>query len=107
MTRMDLLANVHSGLPWPSVRYIAVNVVSPGVSPLSTELAEARCTDCPARTTAFASEAANVFAPVAANDTRHEVEFALPIIALVTDTSTLPEVGTLTVAEGPGVVRGT
>jgi hypothetical protein len=82
-----------------------VNVVLAAVSPPRTDVAEARCRACPARITAFASEAATVFPPLAAKDIRHEVEALFPVVAVVTETSTLPEAGTITVTEGPTVVR--
>lgn len=97
--------NVQVRLPEPSALYFAVNVVLPGASPLRTDVADARCNAAPARMTAFASAAATVFAPVAAYDIRHDVELALPNTSVVTETSTLPEAGTVTVAAGPTVVK--
>jgi hypothetical protein len=105
ITIIALFAYVQVRLPVPCVLYCAVNVVLPGVRPLRTDVADARCTADPARMTAFASKAAAVFAPLMAYDIRHEVAAALPVMALVTPTSTLPDAGTVTVTDGPGVVR--
>jgi hypothetical protein len=54
----------------------------------------------PARISAVPSEA--VTKPVPVNDIKQDVEFALPSIWAVTETSTTPEAGTVTVTEGPG-----
>jgi hypothetical protein len=64
-----------------------------------TEVADARCSADPARITAFASSAVT---PVAAYDIKQDVALALPCTSVVTETSTLPEAGTVTVAVGPG-----
>jgi hypothetical protein len=64
-----------------------------------TDVADARCNADPARITAFESTAVT---PVAENDIRQDVALALPCIWAVTETSTLPEAGTVTVAVGPG-----
>lgn len=92
-------------LPEPAALYLAVKTVLPGVSPLRTEFADARCNADPARITAFESTAATVFAPVEAYDIKHDVELAFPNTSVVTETSTLPEAGTVSVTEGPTVVR--
>ena len=68
------------------------------VSPLTIDTAVARCSDDPARINAVASEAAT---PDPANDIKQDVALALPCIWDVTETSTTPEAGTVTVAEGP------
>jgi hypothetical protein len=67
-------------LPVPSTLYSAVNVVLPGVNPLRTDVADARCIADPARISAVVSEAARVVAPLTANDMRHDVAAALPSI---------------------------
>ena len=47
-----------------------------------------------------------MFAPVPANDMEQDTAPELPVMPLVTDTSTLPEAGTVSVTAGPGVVKG-
>jgi hypothetical protein len=54
---------------------------------------------------AFASTAVIVFAPVPAKDMKHAVELALPSWDEVSETSSLPEAGTVTVIVGPTVAR--
>jgi hypothetical protein len=100
-----LFENVQLRAPEPCALYCAVKVVLPAVSPLTTVVELARCNVPPARMAAFASEAASVFAPLAANDIKHAVELALPTVVAVTTTRTLPEAGTTSVADGPTVVR--
>src|SRR5215211_5293798 len=56
--------------------------------------------------TALVTDGARVFAPVMAYDISQEVEAELPTIAAVTETRTVPEAGTSTVTEGPGVGSG-
>ena len=97
--RLYQVAYVHCVLPVPWFRYSAVKVLlTPGVRPVSTAVAVARCMAAPARITAVASEAVT---PVAAKDIKQDVELALPCIWDVTETSTTPVAGTVTVAEGP------
>ena len=103
---IDLLTNVHVALPPPPSRlYFPVKVVLPGLSPLRTADALARCKVPEARVTALASTAAIVLAPVPANDMKQDTEPELPVMPLVTDTSTLPEAGIVSVTAGPTVVR--
>jgi hypothetical protein len=45
-------------------------------------------------------------APVLANDMTQDTAPELPVMPLVTDTSTLPEAGIVSVTAGPGVFRG-
>ena len=104
---IDLFTNKHVAAPPPPSRlYIAVSVVLPGVSPLRTDDALARCKVPAARVTALASMAGKMFAPVPANDMKQDTAPELPIMPLVADTSTLPEAGTTSVTTGPGVFSG-
>ena len=91
--------------PPPETLYLAVKVVLPGVSPVRTDDALARCKAEPAWITAFASAAAMLLAPVARKDMKHAVELAFPIELVVTDTRTRPEAGIVSVAVGPTVAR--
>jgi hypothetical protein len=96
-----LFENVQS--PGPDDLYCAVIVMlPPGVRPLRRDAADARCNAVPAKMTAFASEAATVFAPLTAYDMKHDVEPVLLIMPLATETSTFPVAGTVTVCAGPG-----
>jgi hypothetical protein len=105
---IERLTNVQLPLPPPPSRlYLAVKVVLPGVRPLRTADALARCNVPDARVTALASTAAALLAPDAANDTKHETAPELPVMPLVTETRTLPEAGTVNVTAGPPVVRST
>ncbi len=103
ITAIALFAKVQVRLPVPCALYCAVKVVLPGVSPLTTAAADARVSSEPETSKAFESDATSP--PLDANDIRQFVPLALPINAAVTVTSTLPEAGTVTVADGPGVVR--
>jgi hypothetical protein len=104
---IDLFTNAQVAEPPPPSRlYIAVNVVLPAVSELRTDVALDRCKVPEERVTALASVAAKVLAPEAANDMKQDTAPELPVMPLVTDTSTLPEAGTVSVARGPAVVRG-
>jgi len=106
MAMIDRFTNVHDPLPPPPSRlYFPVKVVLPGASPLTTADALARCNVLDARVTELASEAAVTLAPVVANDMKQDTEPELPVMPLVTDTSTLPEAGTVNVTAGPTVVR--
>ena len=108
MTMIDLFESVQLAPPPPPASlYLPVNVVLPGVRELSTDEALARCRVDPERITAFASAAATVLAPVAANDMKHETEAEVPAAPVVTETRTLPEAGTVTVTAGPTVARST
>jgi hypothetical protein len=91
-------------LPVPWFRYSAEKVsLTSGVRPVTIAVAVARCMAAPARITAVASEAAVRKCVLAdTNDIKHEVEFELPCIWDVTETSTTPEAGTVTVTVGPG-----
>jgi len=103
---IDRLTNVHVALPPPPSRlYLPVNVVLPGVSPVRTDDALARCKVPEARVTALASTAVMLLAPAPANDMKQDTAPELPVMPLVTDTSTLPEAGTASVTAGPTVVR--
>jgi len=103
---IDRFTNVHVALPPPPSRlYFPVNVVLPGVSPLRTDDALARCKVPEARVTALASTAVTLLAPVAAKDMKQDTAPELPVMPLVTDTSTLPEAGTVNVTAGPTVGR--
>lgn len=103
---IDRFTNVHVALPPPPSRlYFPVKVVLPGLSPLRTDAALARCKVPEARVTALASTAATLLAPVAANAMKQDTAPELPVMPLVTDTSTLPEAGTVSVTAGPTVVR--
>src|SRR5262245_5144719 len=105
---IERFTNVQLPLPPPPSRlYFAVIVVLPGVSPLRTADALARCNVPVASVTALASAAAIVLAPERANDTKHDTEPELPVMPLVTDTSTLPEAGIVNVTAGPPVARST
>ena len=105
---IERFTNVQLPLPPPPSRlYFAENVVLPGIRPLTTADALARCNTPDERVTALASAAARVLAPVAANDTKHDTDPELPIMPLVTETSTLPEAGTVNATAGPLVVRST
>jgi hypothetical protein len=103
----DRFANVQLAAPPPDTLYLAVRVVAPGVSPMRTAVALARCWAEPAWINAFASDAVMVLAPVPANDMKHAVELALPISEAVRETNTLPEAGIVTLVVGPTVVRST
>jgi hypothetical protein len=108
MTMIDLFENVQLAPPPPPANlYFPVKVVLPGARELSTDDALARCRVAPERITAFGSAAAAVLAPLAANDMKQEDEAALPAAPVVTETRTLPEAGTVTVAAGPTVPRST
>ena len=103
---IDLFTNVQVALPPPPSRlYLPVNVVLPGVSPLRTADALARCNVPDASVTELASEAAVMLAPAVANDMKQDTAPELPVMPLVTETSTLPEAGTVNVTAGPAVVR--
>ena len=103
---IERFTNVHDPLPPPPTRlYVPVKVVLPGVSPLRTEDALARCKVPEARVTEFASAAARLLAPEVAKDMKQDTEPELPVMPLVTETSTLPEAGTVSVAAGPTVAR--
>ena len=103
---IDRFTKVHDPLPPPPSRlYFPVKTVLPGVSPLRTDAALARCNVPEARVTELASAAAIVLAPVAAKDMKQDTEPELPVMPLVTDTRTLPEAGTVNVTAGPTVVR--
>src|SRR4029450_13835750 len=98
MAMIDRFTNVHVALPPPPSRlYLPVKVVLPGVSPLRTADALARCNRPGARVTELASEAAVMLAPVVANDMQQDTAPELPVMPLVTETSTLPEAGTVNV----------
>ena len=104
---IDLFTNAQVAEPPPPSRlYIAVNVVLPAVSELRTDVALDRCKVPDERVTAFASVAVKALAPEAANDMEQDTAPELPVMPLVTDTSTLPEAGTVSVTRGPAVVRG-
>lgn len=103
---IERFTNVHVALPPPPSRlYFPVNVVLPGVSPLRTDAALARCKVPEARVTELPSTAAMALAPVPANDMKQDTAPELPVMPLVTDTSTLPEAGTVNVTTGPTVVK--
>jgi hypothetical protein len=103
---IDLLTNVHVALPPPPSRlYFPLNVVLPGLSPARTDDALALCKVPEARVTELASTAVTVLAPVPANAMKQDTAPELPVMPLVTDTSTLPEAGTVNVTAGPTVVR--
>lgn len=105
---IERFTNVQLPLPPPPSRlYFAVKVVLPGVSPLTTAEALARCNVPDERVTAFASLATAPLAPDDANDTKHETAPELPVMPLVTETSTRPEGGIVSVTAGPVVVRST
>lgn len=105
---IDLLTNVHDPLPPPPSRlYFPVKVVLPGLSPLRTDDALARCKVPEARVTALASTAVTMLAPVLANDMKQDTAPELPVMPLDTETSTLPVAGTVNVTAGPTVVRST
>ena len=103
---IDRLTNVHVALPPPPSRlYLPVNVVLPGVSPVRTDDALARCKVPEARVTALASTAVMLLAPAPANDMKQDTAPELPVMPLVTDISTLPEAGIVSVTAGPTVVK--
>ena len=104
---IDLFTNAQVAAPPPPSRlYIAVNVVLPAFGRVRTDVALARCKVPAERVTALASAAAKVLAPVPANDMTQDTAPELPVMPLVTDTSTLPEAGIVSVTAGPGVFRG-
>ena len=103
---IDRFTNVHVALPPPPSRlYLPVNVVLPGLSPLMTDDALARCKVPEARVTELASTAVMALAPVPAKDMKQDTAPELPVMPLVTDSSTLPEAGTVSVTAGPTEVR--
>jgi hypothetical protein len=102
MPKMERFANTQLALPPPATLYLAVKVVLPGLRPSRTDDALERSWAVPAWITAFASTAA---VPPTAKDMKHDVEMALPSAAVVTDTRTFPEAGTVTMIVGPGVAR--
>ena len=105
---IERFTKVHVPLPPPPSRlYFAVKVVEPGVRPLRTAEALARCSTAAESVTAFASLAAAVLAPDAANETKQDTAPELPSMPLVTDTRTLPEAGMVKVIAGPTVPRST
>src|SRR5262245_3383026 len=105
---IERFTNVQLPLPPPPSRlYFAVKVVLPGVRPLRTADALARCNVPDASVPALASSAASELAPDAANDTKHDTAPELPVMPLVTDTSTLPEAGIANVTAGPPDARST
>jgi hypothetical protein len=104
---IDLFTNAQFAAPPPPSRlYIALNVVLPAFGKVRTDVALDRCKVPAERVTALASVAANVLAPEAANDMKQDTAPELPVMPLVTDTSTLPEAGIVSVTTGPAVVRG-
>lgn len=103
---IERFTNVQLPLPPPPSRlYFVVNVVLPGVRPLRTAEALALCNVPDDRVTAFASTALTLLAPDEANETKQETAPELPVMPLVTETSTRPEGGTVSVTAGPVVVR--
>ena len=103
---IDLFTNAQVAAPPPPSRlYIAVNVVLPAFGKVRTDDALDRCKVPAERVTALASVATKVLAPEAANDMEQDTEPELPIMPLVTDTSTLPEAGIVSVTAGPAVFR--
>lgn len=103
---IDLFTNVHDALlPPPSRLYFPVKVVLPEIRPVRTDDALARCKVPEARVTALASTAVKLLAPVLAKDMKQDTAPELPVMPLVTDTSTLPEVGVVSVTVGPTVVK--
>ena len=105
ITQIDLFEYVQVGVPPAGADlYCAVKVVTSGrVSPLTTNDALSWFKLLPWWITAFASEAATVFAPLMANPMWHSLAPASPNMPVVTDTSTLPEAGTVKVTAGPGL----
>jgi hypothetical protein len=85
--------------------YFAVNVLLPGVSPVTTEVALARTRSLPATASARASKAGSVVAPETAKLMKAVLPPWLPNAAAVTITSALPEAGMFTVTDGPAVAR--
>jgi hypothetical protein len=105
---IERFTNVQLPLPPPPSRlYFAVRVVLPGVRPLRTADALALCSTLDESVTALASDAARLLAPEAANDTKQDTAPELPVMPLVTDTSTLPEAGIVNVTAGPTLARST
>jgi hypothetical protein len=103
---IERFTNVQVPLPPPPSRlYLAVKVVLPGVRPLSTADALARCSTPDERVTALASEAATLLAPAPANDTKQDTAPELPVMPLVTERRTRPEAGIVSVTAGPTVPR--
>jgi hypothetical protein len=100
---MSLFANV----PVPAdTRYFAVKVVLPGVSPVTKTVALARTSSLPATSSACESVGAvDEPAGLAANDMKDLLPPVLPCCALVRITSAFPEVGMVTVTNGPVVAR--
>ena len=109
MTQIDLFENV--AVPLPFTLYLAVKVVLPELSPVTTNDALACCRLLPRRTNARVSVAAIVVAPLTANDMNMLVEPLVACVPDVTDTSALPEpgvvAGIVAVTAGPVVARST
>jgi hypothetical protein len=85
------------------VLYTEVKVVVPGVKPLRTKDAVAFWKALPKRFNAVESLPVAVFAPLMANDMYPAPPPVLVSMPAVTETSTIPDAGTVTVTAGPGV----
>ena len=103
MTQIDRFENV--AVPLPLILYLAVKVLLPGVSPLTTNDAVDCCKSLPRRITDRVSVAAIVVAPLTANAMNMLVEPLVAFMPDVTATSALPEAGIVTVTVGPTVAR--
>jgi hypothetical protein len=86
------------------VLYFPVKVVLPGVKPVRRNVALAFTNWLPCRFSAKVSLAADVLAPLTANPIYPALPLLLSMPA-VTETSTMPDVGTTTVTAGPTVVK--
>jgi hypothetical protein len=89
------------------VRYFAVKVVLPEVSPVRTNVALAFWKSLPMRFSAveLSIGGATLFAPLIANDMYPLPPPVLVSMPAVTAMSTLPDAGTTTVIAGPTVPR--
>ena len=92
-------------VPLPTALYFAWTVVLTAASPVMRYDALAACKLLPRRITARESAATVTVAPapLVSNDIAHDVEPPVDCIPDVTDTSTLPEAGTVSVIAGPAL----
>jgi hypothetical protein len=88
----------------PVVLYCAVNVVLPGVKPVSRNVALDFTNWFPCWFSANVSLAADAFAPLTTNPIYPALPLLLTMPA-VTEISTMPEAGTTTVIAGPTVAK--
>ena len=88
------------------MRYTAVKVIdAPGGKPVRTKVAVAFWRLLPRRFSAVVSLPVEVLTPLIANDMYPRAAPWVVLIPAVTETSTHPDAGTVTVTAGPGVVK--